>query len=75
MRWVPREPGPHGPPVGWWTVKKNGLPARHFAGRERAERFATDPEYSVNLAAGKAWEKAKGNDRERPVQNFHNGDR
>ncbi len=19
------EPGPRGPPVGWWTVKRNGL--------------------------------------------------
>jgi hypothetical protein len=36
---VPREPGPHGPPVGWWTVKRNGLPVRHFPGK----RFATDP--------------------------------
>jgi hypothetical protein len=51
---VPREPGPH-----WWTVKRNGLPVRHFPGKEKAE-FATDPEYSANLAAGKAWEKAKG---------------
>jgi hypothetical protein len=41
---VPREPGPHGPPVGWWTVKRNGLPVRHFPGKEKAERFATDPE-------------------------------
>jgi hypothetical protein len=23
------EPGPHGPPRGWWTVKRNGLPARY----------------------------------------------
>jgi hypothetical protein len=22
---VPIEPGPHGPPKGWWTVKRNGL--------------------------------------------------
>jgi hypothetical protein len=26
---VPIEPGPHGPHRGWWTVKRNGLPARH----------------------------------------------
>ena len=57
---VPREPGPHGPPVGWWTVKRNGLPVRHFPGKENAQRFATDPEYRASLAAGKAWEKAKG---------------
>ena len=25
---VPTESGPHGPPKGWWTVKRNGLPAR-----------------------------------------------
>ena len=57
---VPREPGPHGPPVCCWTVKRNGLPVRHFPGKQKAERFSTDPEYSANLAAGKAWEKAKG---------------
>jgi hypothetical protein len=60
---VPIEPGPHGPPPGWWTVKRNGLPVRHFPGKENAQRFATDPEYRASLAAGKAWEKeAKGND-------------
>jgi hypothetical protein len=46
--------------VGWWTVKRNGLPVRHFPGKDKAERFATDPEYRASLAAGKAWEKAKG---------------
>ena len=31
---VPIEPGPHGPPKGWWTtVKRNGLPVRHFPGK------------------------------------------
>ena len=54
------EPGPRGPPVGWWTVKRNGLPVRHFPGKEKAERFATDPKYRASLAAGKAWEKVKG---------------
>jgi hypothetical protein len=57
---VPIEPGPHGRPVGWWTVKRNGLPVRHFPGKENAQRFATDPEYRASLAAGKAWKKAKG---------------
>jgi hypothetical protein len=52
---VPIEPGPHGPP----HVKRNGLPVR-LPGKEKAERFATDPEYRASLAAGKAWEKAKG---------------
>jgi len=57
---VPIGPGPHGLPKGWWTVKRNGLPMRHFPGKERAQRFATDPEYRASLVAGKAWEKAKG---------------
>jgi hypothetical protein len=59
---VPIEPGPHGPPVGWWTVKRNGLPVRHFPGKEKAQRFATDPEYRASLAAGKAWERRRGNE-------------
>jgi hypothetical protein len=54
---VPIEPGPHGPPRGWWTVKRNGLPVRHFPGKEKAQQFATDPEYRASLAAGKAWER------------------
>jgi hypothetical protein len=33
---------------------------RHFPGKEKAERYATDPEYRASLTAGKAWEKAKG---------------
>jgi hypothetical protein len=33
---------------------------RHFHGKEKAQRFATDPEYRASLAVGKAWEKAKG---------------
>jgi len=57
---VPIEPGPRGPPEGWWTVKRNGLPVRHFPGKAKGQRFATDPEYRASLAAGKAWEKAKG---------------
>ena len=56
---VPIEPGPHGPPKGWWTVKRNGLPVRHFPGKEKAQRYATDPEYRASLIARKAWEKAK----------------
>jgi hypothetical protein len=46
---VPIEPGPHGPPRGWWTVKRNGLPVRHFPGKEKAQQFATDPEYRASL--------------------------
>ncbi len=54
---VPIEPGPHGPPKGWWTVKRNGLSIR---GKEKAQRYAIDPEYRASLVAGKAWEEAKG---------------
>jgi hypothetical protein len=54
---VPIEPGPNGPPK---TVKRNGIPVRHFPGKQKALRYATDPEYRASLAAGKAWEKAKG---------------
>jgi hypothetical protein len=46
---VPIEPGPHGPPKGWWTVKRNGLPVRHFPGKEKAQRYATDPAYRASL--------------------------
>ena len=60
---VPIEPGPHGPPEDWWTVKRNGLPVRHFSGKEKAQRYATDPEYRASLVTLKQREKAKGNDR------------
>jgi hypothetical protein len=33
---------------------------RHFPGKEKAERYATDPEYRANLTAEKARQKAKG---------------
>ena len=33
---MPIEPGPHGPPVGWWTVKRNGG-SRPIRNTERAE--------------------------------------
>jgi hypothetical protein len=59
---VPIEPGPHGPPKGWWTVKRNGFPVRHFPGKEKAKRYATDPEYRAALIAEKAWKKATGNE-------------
>ena len=44
----------------WWTVKRNGIPVRHFPGKENAERFATDPEYRASPVTVKAREKAKG---------------
>ena len=49
-----------GPPHGWWTVKRNGVPVRHFPGKEKAERYATDPDYRASLQTKKAPEKAKG---------------
>jgi hypothetical protein len=56
---VPREPGPKGPPKGWWTVKRHGIPVRHFLGKEKAERYATDPEYRASLITPKAWAKGE----------------
>jgi hypothetical protein len=57
---VPIEPGPHRPPRTWWTVDRDGLPVRHFPGKEKAELCATDPEYRASLISGRAWVKAKG---------------
>jgi hypothetical protein len=57
---VPIEPGPHRPPRTWWTVKRDGLPVRHFPGKEKAELYATDPEYRASLITGRTWVKAKG---------------
>jgi hypothetical protein len=34
---VPAEPGPHGPPHTWWTVKRKGIPVRYFPGKDKAE--------------------------------------
>ena len=57
---VPIALGPHGPPEGWWTVKRNGLAIRNFPSREKADKYATDPEYRASLVTGRAWDKAKG---------------
>jgi hypothetical protein len=54
---VPIEPGPKGPPKGWWTVKRNGIPVRHFPGKKKAEQYATDPEYRASLVTRKVWGK------------------
>jgi hypothetical protein len=57
---VPVEPGPHGPPHTWWTVKRKGMPVRYFPGKEKAQRYATDPEYRASLATtNKLWEPKK----------------
>ena len=32
---VPIELGPHGPPKGWWTVKRKGTPVKHFPGKDK----------------------------------------
>jgi hypothetical protein len=58
---VPIEAGPNGPPTGWWTVKQNGLPVRHFPGKAKAERYATDPEYQASLSQGKLGRRRRGN--------------
>jgi hypothetical protein len=44
-------------PVGWWTVICNGVPVRHFSDREKAERYASDPEYRASLVVQKLWER------------------
>jgi hypothetical protein len=56
---VPIEPGPHGPPEGWWNVKRNGLPVRHFPDKEKAQRLAPDREYRASQVAGKAWRRQR----------------
>jgi len=33
---------------------------RHFPGKEKAQRYATDREYCASLARGRLWEMAKG---------------
>jgi hypothetical protein len=49
---VPLEPAPHGPPEGWWTVKRNGIPVRHFPGKEKAQRYASKPCHSESMGKG-----------------------
>ena len=56
---VPIEPGPHGPPEGWWTVKRNGIALRFFVDREKADKYANDAEFRASLVTGKPWEQAK----------------
>ena len=54
---VPIKPGPHGPPKGWWTVKRNGLSTvlkHHFARQAAAAllKFAkatSDPQVAAAL--------------------------
>jgi hypothetical protein len=56
---VPIEPGPHGPPEGWWTVKRNGLPVRHFPGKEKGSavrdrsRIQSEPGRRKSVGEGK----------------------
>jgi hypothetical protein len=57
---VPVASGQHGTPEGWWTVKRNGIAVRHFPSKEKAQRYATDPEYRASLVSAKVWQKAKG---------------
>ena len=39
---VPIEPGPHGPPHTWWTVKRNGLFRMHPNVRRGLPLFERD---------------------------------
>jgi hypothetical protein len=57
---APKRTFANAPPEGWWTVRRNGMPVRHFPGKEKAERFATDPEYRASLVTAKVWKRAKG---------------
>ena len=57
---VPIEPGPHGSPEGWWTVKRNGLPVRHFPGKEKAQRFATPSRIQSEPGRRKSVGEGKG---------------
>jgi hypothetical protein len=55
---VPIEPGPHRPPEGWWTVKRSGLPVRHFPGKEGSavrdrSRIQSEPARRKSVAEGK----------------------
>jgi hypothetical protein len=45
---------------GWWTVICNGIPVRHFAKPQEAQRYATDPDYRASLVKPKFWEKHGG---------------
>jgi hypothetical protein len=40
-------------PQEWWTVTCNGIPVWRCAAREKAERYATDPEYRASLIVTK----------------------
>ena len=51
---VPIQPGQPGP-QGWWTVRYHGIAIRHFPGKEKADRYATDREYRASLVTRRAW--------------------
>jgi hypothetical protein len=44
---------------------RNGMPVRFFPGKEKARRFATDPEYRASLVTAKVWRR-RGNERTGP---------
>jgi hypothetical protein len=50
---VPMKKPPFGP-RDWWTVTSNGIPHRHFADRDKAERYATDPEWRAEIREAEA---------------------
>jgi hypothetical protein len=39
---------------------RNDMPVRFFPGKEKAQRFATDPESRSSLVTAKVWKKTKG---------------
>lgn len=47
---IPMPEEPNGP-KGWWTVTCNGIVDHHFSSRDKAERFATDPEHRAEVRA------------------------
>jgi hypothetical protein len=55
---VPTEPGPHGRLIPGGP--SSGTASRLDTFPEKAELYATDPEYRASLIAGRAWVKAKG---------------
>jgi hypothetical protein len=52
---IPMVEHPRGPRGGWWTETCNGIPVHHCVPTrgDLAERYATDPDYRLNLVPTK----------------------